>query len=423
LARLVLDNVRVYTAVEGSKPIGRGVVVIEDGVIRDVGTRGEVEIPSDARVIDCKGYTALPGLIDAHLHVTGLRTADIVKEPLITPLGVLFARAVRDLEALLKAGYTTVVDAGGIVGLHLKYAVEEGSIDGPRIVAAGYPLSQTFGHADIHYLPVEYVDARTTRKPTVFAPLICDGPDECRKAVRYALREGADFIKVMASGGVLSEKDRPEYRQFTIEELRAIVDEARAAGRIVHAHAQGSEGIRNAIEAGVRVIAHAIHMDEELALLARDRGVVVVPTIAVLRKILELGPESGLPEWGLRKAEEVSEAHVENVRRAWRLGVKIAAGSDFFGGPFRLGENIVELKYLVELIGMQPREAIDAATRVAAEAAGLAEKVGTLEPGKRADVVVVRGDPLTNIEPILDPSNIVLVVREGRVFKNLLEAE
>ncbi|MCD6279131.1 MAG: amidohydrolase family protein, partial [Desulfurococcales archaeon] len=268
--RLVLENVRIFDAT-GREPVGKGIIVIEGKYIRAVGSRGSVEVPDDAEVIDCGGKMALPGLIDAHLHITGMKTGDFVKEPLITPIGVFFARAVRDLQNLLDAGFTTVVDAGGVIALHIKQAVEEGTIPGPRVVAAGYVLSQTFGHGDTHYLPVEYVDARTAKKLTPMMSLICDGVDECRKAARYALREGADFIKIMATGGVMSEKDRPEYRQFTVDEIRAIVDEARAAGRFVHAHAQGKEGIMNAVGAGVKVIAHAIYIDEDSAELAKEK--------------------------------------------------------------------------------------------------------------------------------------------------------
>jgi len=415
---LVLDNVRIFDSVKGSI-VENGVIVVEGSRIRDAGSRGSVEIPREAEVLDCRGRMAVPGLIDAHVHLTGMRTGDFVKEPLVTPIGVFFARAVKDLEALINAGFTTVVDAGSIIGLHLRDAVAEGTIVGPRIVAAGLPISQTFGHGDVHYFPVDWVDARTTKKVTPLMSLICDGVDECRKAARYALREGADFIKVMATGGVLSEKDRPEYRQFTLEELKAIVDEARAAKRWVHAHAQGKEGILNAVEAGVKVIAHAIYMDEEAAQIAKERDVVVVPTLSIVHRLLEIGAKVGVPEWGLRKAEEVYQIHLENIRRARRIGVKLATGTDFIGGPFRHGENALELKLFVEKLGATPAEAIMSATRVAAEAAGRRD-LGVISSGYTADIVVVDGDPLTDINVLLDASRIVLVIKEGTVVKNLL---
>jgi len=419
---LAFVNARVIDGT-GKPPIEKGVVVVKGNVIVDVGSDASVEIPEDAKVIDVKGKTIMPGLIDAHLHIIGMRTGDFVKEPIITPFGVFFARAVKDLEALINAGFTTIGDAGSIVALHLKYAVNEGTIVGPRIVAAGLPLSQTFGHGDTHYLPIEWVDYRTTKKFTPLAGLICDGVDECRKAARYALREGADYIKIMATGGVLSEKDRPEYRQFTLDEIKAIVDEARAAGRFVHAHAQGSEGIKNAIIGGVKVIAHGIFIDEEGMEMAKERNVIVVPTFSIVEKLLQVGAKVGVPEWGLRKAEEVHKEHLENIRKAYRAGVKIATGTDFAGGPFKHGENAMELKLFVEKLGMKPIEAIVAATKNGAEAVGLKDRIGTLEKGKLADLIVIDGNPLADINVLLDTNKVLLVMKEGNIVKNLIKNE
>ena len=416
---IALVNARIIDGT-GSPPIENGVLLIKDSIIADLGTKGSVEVPEEAKIIDVKGNTVMPGLIDAHMHLTGMRTGDFIKEPLITPIGVFFARAIADLKALIDAGFTTIGDAGSMIALHLKYAVLEGTTIGPRIVAAGLPLSQTFGHGDTHYLPVEWVDYRTTKKLTPLMGLICDGVDECRKAARYALREGADYIKIMASGGVLSEKDRPEYRQFTLDEIRAIVDEARAAKRFVHAHAQGSEGIKNAILGGVKVIAHGIFIDEEGIELAKEKGVVLIPTFSITERILEVGEKAGLPEWGLRKCEEVYKAHIENIHRAYKAGVKIATGTDFIGGVFRHGENALEIKMLVKKLGMSPMEAIVSATRIAAEAVGLEDETGTLTKGKLADIIVVKGNPLSDINLLLDTENILLVMKEGRILKSTL---
>jgi len=417
---LTIVNARLFTASDLGV-IENGVIVIRNGVIIDVGTRGYVEMPNEAEVLDLKGSFTMPGLIDAHAHLSGCRTGDFVKEPLLTPYELLLLRAARDLEALVNAGYTTFVDACGIIGLRLKYAVDEGTVVGPRIVAAGPPLTQTFGHGDIHYVPVEWVDVRTTKKlVSPFAGLICDGVDECRKAARYVLREGADFIKIMASGGVLSQRDRPEFRQFSLEEIRAIVEEARAVGTFVHAHSYSELGIKNSILAGVKVIAHASFIDDEGIRLAVEKEVILVPTTITYHKILEEGSKAGYPEWGLKKAEEVFKVHCENIRKAYRSGVKISAGSDFIGGPFRHGENSLEIKMLVERIGMKPADALVAATRNAAEVAGLQNKVGTLEKGKYADIVAIKGNPLDNINTLLDPNNIVLVIKEGKVLKRKL---
>jgi len=416
VGRYVLTNCYVF---DGLGNLFKGSVVVEGSRIVDVGSEGSVEVPKDAEVIDLGGMYLLPGLIDAHLHLIGMRTGDFVKEPLLTPYETFVARVVKDLEELIYSGFTTVGDAGSLIAVKIKQAVNEGTVVGPRIVAAGPTLSPTFGHGDTHYLPIEYVDFRTTKKLTPLASLICDGVDECRKAARYALREDADFIKIMATGGVLSQKDRPEYRQFTLEEIKAIVDEARAAGRFVHAHAQGTEGIKNAILGGVKVVAHAIYIDEECSALAKDLDVVVVPTLSIVNKILTIGSKIGIPEWGLRKAEEANKAHISNIRKAYRLGVKIATGTDFCGGPLRMGDNALEIKLLVESVGMEPKEALIAATRVAAEAVGLKDSVGTIEKGKIADLIAVSGNPLDNLDILMSKENIKLVVKEGRVVKKL----
>ncbi|MGC9186681.1 MAG: amidohydrolase family protein [Fervidicoccaceae archaeon] len=417
--KLVLDNVRVFST-ERMDLVENGRILVEGGRISSAGSRGSVEIPPDAQVIDGGGRVALPGLIDAHLHITGMRSGDNVKEPLLTPMGVFFARGVKDLEKLIMAGFTTIVDAGGIVALHLREAVNEGTIIGPRVFAAGFSLSPTFGHGDVHYMPVEYVDARTSKFMKPLKGLICDGEAECRKAARYSMREGADFIKVMATGGVLSQRDRPEYRQFTLEELKVIVDEARAAKRFVHAHAQGKEGIMNALNAGVKVIAHAIYMDEEAALLAKEKDAVVVPTLSIVHKILEVGNKAGIPEWGLRKSEEVYRDHVENARKAKKLGVKLATGTDFLGGFFPHGENAMELKIFVEKLGMTPGEAIRAATEIAAEVAGMKGQTGKIEAGMVADIILVKENPLMSIDSLLKTENIELVMKGGEIVKNKL---
>lgn len=371
--------------------------------------------------MDLPSHTLMPGLIDAHVHYTGLRTGDLVKEPLLVPYATLVARAIEDLRRTLEAGYTTVVDAGGLIALQLREAFREGTLRGPRIVAAGYPVSQTFGHGDVHFLPPEYVDPRTSRLLLPFSSLLCDGPSECRKAARYALRAGADFIKIFTTGGVVSQRDRPEYPQMTMDEIRAVVEEARRAGRFVHAHAEGLEGIVNAVEAGVKVVAHAIYMDEEAARLAAERGVVVVPTLTILDLMLRLGESTGLPSWALEKAEEASKAHVEGIRRAHRAGVRLATGTDLFtalGEYNPYGYNSSEILLLIKEVGLTPEEALRAATSNAAAAAGLEGVIGEVKPGAKADLIAVRGDPEAQPEVLVGPDNVELVIVEGRVVKS-----
>ncbi|MCE4624177.1 MAG: amidohydrolase family protein [Caldisphaeraceae archaeon] len=413
---LALENARILDPERGYIE-ERGVLLIEGGYIKDFGSPGSVVVPDGYKVIDCKGMVLMPGLIDAHLHVLGMRSGKI-EEELTTPIGVFFARAVNDLGALIDAGFTSVVDAGGIIALHLKQAVNEGEVRGPRVFSAGLPLSQTFGHGDTHYLPLEWVDYRKTKKIVPFSSLICDGEDDCRRAARYSLREGGDFIKVMASGGVLSQRDRPENRGFTLKELKAIVDEASASGTFVHAHAEGKVGIVNSAEAGVKVIAHAVYADEEAAEKVKEKGSLVVPTLSIVQRIIEDGEKLGIPDYGLKKASEVYERHIEAIKTIHRIGINIATGSDFDGGIGKMGNNALELKLLVEKVGLTPKDAIKAATINASKATG--QELGRIERGLPADLILVEGNPLESVGLLLDNKNIKLVIKGGDIVKNII---
>ncbi len=417
MGKLALTNCVVFDST-GNPPY-RGSILINNGIIEDIGKSNEIKVPDDYKEIDLNGKFVMPGLIDAHMHLTGSRSGK-VEEDLITPIGVFFARAIKDLESLINAGFTTIVDAGSIIAIQLRDAVNEKTIVGPRIVGAGPVLSQTFGHGDTHYFPVEYVDYRTSKKLTPFMSLICDGEDECRKATRYAFREGADFIKVMASGGVLSQRDRPEYRQFTLNELKAIVDEANAVNKWVHAHAEGKIGIINSAKAGIKVIAHGDMMDEEAANEVLKAGSIVVPTFAIDYALLDKGNELGVPEWGMRKIKELYEIHVENARLAYKMGIKLATGTDFSGGVGKHGDNAVEIKLFVDKIGMKNEEALISATKIASIAAGMENRIGTLEKGKIADLIAINGNPLDDINVITNKDNILLVMKEGEIYKNKL---
>ena len=416
---IAIDGARIING-KDSHPITDGIILIKDKKIVDLGSRGEVDVPSDAEIIDVKGKTILPGLIDAHIHYTGLRTGDIIKESLLTPYSTLVARAIKDLEATLNAGFTTICDAGGEISLHLKQAVEEGTVIGPRIIASGYPLSQTFGHGDIHFFHPKLVDARETPFKIPFSTLLCDGADECRKAARYALREGADFIKIFATGGVFSQRDRPEYPQFTVSEIKAIVEEAERADKFVHAHAEGAEGIKNALLAGVKVIAHGDYIDDDGVNLAIEKKALLIPTLSISKLTIEYGVSAGMPEWALEKQSSMYNITVSNIKKAYRAGVLIATGTDFFlsipDHPI-YGVNSMELSLLVNEIGMKPMEAIVAATRNASLATGMENDIGVLEKGRIADLVVVDGDPLKDITILKDLNRIVGIVKEGTIIK------
>ncbi|WP_202320263.1 metal-dependent hydrolase family protein [Archaeoglobus neptunius] len=417
---LVLDGGKVIDPA-GDRVIGRGRIIIDSGKIVDAGSVSEVDVPDSSSVIDTGGLTIMPGLIDAHMHITGFRSGDYVRESLLTPFGVFVARAIKDLEAMLDAGYTTVVDAGSIVALHLRDAVEEGVVRGPRILASGYPLSQTFGHGDIHFLPPEMADPRTSPVKIPFQSLLCDGEDEFRKGARYALREGADFLKIFVTGGVASQKDKPEYPQMTRREIAAVVEEARRAGRFVHAHAESSEGYINAVEEGVRTLAHGMDLNQDAVNVSLERDVTLIPTLSIVDVTLKFGPSINLPDWMLEKLQEVHERHIESVKKAYREGVRLAAGTDFFIGAKDVqlyGLNSLEIKLLVNL-GVKPMDALKAATINAAVSAGLDRITGSLETGKVADIIVVDGDPTENPEILVNQNNIKMVIKEGKIVKQM----
>lgn len=400
IASLIIDGT-------GAEPIRNGIVIIEGEKISEVGPRGEVQIPSNAKVIDLEKRTIMPGMIDAHLHLMGVRSYNPA-ESIIMPHDLQVLRAVEDCFKLVKAGFTTVRDCGSSIALSLKRGINEGSILGPRVYAAGRPLSQTAGHGDIHFLPREDVISHGV--------LLCDGPDDCRRAAREALRDGSDFIKISTSGGVGSEKDNPWEAQFTVDEIKAITYEAHNVGKRVASHAQGALGVKNAILGGVDSIEHGYFLDEECVELMLKHGVYYVPTFALIEAYKRsVQTPYDMPQWRLRKQKMCIEAMPKSLMMAYEAGVKIAAGPDYFGAPLRAhGDNADEVIAMVRY-GMKPMDAIVAATRNAAECTGIEKMVGTLTPGKEADVIALDGNPLENIESV---KHVAYVMKAGSTFLN-----
>jgi imidazolonepropionase-like amidohydrolase len=360
----------------------RADIAIAEGRIAEVGTG----LDGDQEV-DVSGRTLLPGLFDCHTHP--MYTDVDVMRMLQAPFSLRFFEAARNLKATLDIGITTIRDAGGS-DLGVKQAVEDGLIPGPRMHISIVMVSQTGGHGDqwmpcgamIPYFYIEYPGAPHN---------IVDGPEEMRRKVRELIRNGADVIKVATSGGVLSPRDDPRHPHFRDDELQALVSEASAAGRWVMAHAQGADGIKAAIRAGIRSIEHGVYLDDEAIELMLDRGTYLVPTLVAPGGVL-LAAERGaqIPEASLKKAREVIDIHRESITKAMAAGVKVAMGTD--SGVTAHGENLRELDLMTE-VGMSPRDVLKATTLSAAELMGLEEELGSLEPGKRADIVVVQGDP------------------------------
>ncbi len=392
MASLVLRG-SIFT---GDDFIEGGCVVVDQsrGVIVEVGRKGEVNEPQDTRLIDIQGSTILPGLIDAHMHFFGSKRYDLM-EWVTTPETLVALRSVADMRRLLNAGFTTVRDLGSKASTFLKRAVEEGIIEGPRIVSAAKSLSQTGGNDDASIFPLDIAERLSYS-------YYCDGPWECRKAVRKVVRDGGDLVKVYASGSFA--QGSKVRRQFTAEELKAIVEEAHSAGLRVAAHAYGEEALANSIEAGVDSIEHGIGLTPELAKRIHDRGMFYVPTLSAY---LAMKPTTN------QERDRLTKRHLtEDMNIAKQFHLKVVAGTDYVGCETEPhGENYREIVNLAKHLGNN--EALIAATSRAADCLGL-KKSGLVKPGYDADLVIAKGNPIENTEN-LSPRNILHVVRKGQI--------
>jgi len=395
----------------GAAPVANGIVVVTDDRIVAAGREGSVTVPPAARVIDLGDATLMPGFIDMHVHLIGRSLGDPAQD----------ASAVRDYDALgailgvenarktLMAGFTTVrnVGAPNFDDLALRQAINEGFIPGPRMQAAGHALGITGGHCDANGYKPGLLDGSPKTG-------IANGPDEVRAAVRYQAKYGADVIKTCATGGVLSEGDAVGVPQYTYEEMKAIVDEATKLERKVAAHAHGTEGIKIAVRAGVASIEHGSFLDEEGAKLMAERGTFLVPTLSA-GEAAEAAAKRGVLK-GLRaeKALAAAAAMRNGVRYAVRNNVPIALGTDAGVDPH--GANAHEFVLMVEWGGMTPMQSIVAGTSNAAKLLGWDKRVGTLAPGKLADVVAVTGDPTKDIHAM--EKGVSFVMKNGVVYRN-----
>jgi len=387
------------TLIDGlaDEPVSDARIVVEDGRVSDVGTREGISVPDGATHVDHSGETVIPGLIDAHLHINGwrsLRPFDMATLDIVTAT----ARATDDLRTLLEGGFTSVRDCGGPTGLGLRQAVAEGSIPGPRIYTSWKSFSQTAGHADAHYLPYSWVtgDGEGAVRGKMQGNVLADGVAEVRKEVRKHLREGVDLIKIMTTGGMLSEKDHPDQTHYTDAEIAAFTDEAHRWGIPVASHAEGTGGINRALRNGVDTIEHGIGIDEESLELFEETGAMLVPTIQAIYRNAVAPPDSDVPEWSRQKSEEAHEEHVESAKRAYEAGVPIAHASDCGGTEQHPLGTHLEFEILVDEVGMSEMEAIRSGTSVAARALA-DETIGAIEPGRHADLVALEGDPLADI--------------------------
>src|SRR5215207_8504005 len=376
--------VRCGTLIDGTgaEPVRGATLVFEGDTIVRVDRSGDV--PRDAEVVDAGHLTVMPGMIDCHVHLASSTWS--LQERLLTPYSLTIAHALNHARITLEAGFTSVRDASG-TPRGVKQAIEQGLFPGPRLRIAVSALSQTGGHGD-----ATMPNGANIRPSTELPFTVVDGIDGVRRAAREVLRAGADQIKVHTSGGVLSPNDEPGASGFAPDEIAAIVYEARAAGKPVMAHAQATQGIKNAVLGGIQSIEHGIYLDEEIVDAMVRRGTFLVPTLVapvwVVRRA-ERDPAS-VPPYALRKAREVIADHQASFRLAVGRGVRIAMGTDTGVGPH--GTNAEELERMVEG-GMSPMAVLMATTKIAAECSRIGHLTGTLEPGKRADLLGVDGDP------------------------------
>ncbi|MCP5095133.1 MAG: amidohydrolase family protein [Chloroflexi bacterium] len=396
----------------GGTPRKNTAVLVKDNKIQTVGSKLNMALPdADINMIDAQGGYILPGLIDTHIHFM-LEGINIPKM-LTTPFSKMYYEAIPRMERTLMAGITSVRDAGG-TDLGVKQAVEEGIILGPRMQISISVLSITGGHAD-NWMP-SGVQLNLLGDSPGCPSGICDGVEEVRKKVREVLRAGADIIKVCSTGGVLSPTDHPEFTQFSPAELDVMVQEAAyRKGVKVMAHAQGAEGIKNAVRAGIHSIEHGIYLDDEAIDLMLEKGTYLVPTLLAPLAVVEIAEATGsMPEYGVRKAKEVIEEHRESIAKAHKAGVKIAMGTD--AGVMPHGTNLREMGLMCQ-VGLSPMESIVATTKVAADCMGWLDKLGTIETGKLADIVITKIDPLADITSLENIDNIGFVMKDGEVIK------
>lgn len=388
--KLLLDG-------NGGSGVAQGCILFERGRIVAAGPRRKLERQvRSARVLDASRLTALPGLINLHAHLDMDGGADFMHTALLASEQVATLLAVRSARETLGIGVTTVRDLGskGAVSIAVRNAIDQGWIEGPRVLAAGKVVCMTGGHC-------------------WFLGLESDGPHETRKAVRQNLKAGADCIKVIATGGVLSEGVEVGSAQLDLDELQMAVHEAHKAGRRVAAHAIGTSGIKNALKAGVDTLEHGCYLDAEAIALFKRSGATYVPTLAAphfLREHLD-----AVPAYAARKTNEVYEVHRESFRAALRAGLPIGAGADS-GTPFNFHTAFVTELELMTQLGMPHEAALRSAGRQAAAALGLEHETGTLEAGKSADILLVDGDPRRDVSAL---RSVQAVIARGRLVHDL----
>jgi imidazolonepropionase-like amidohydrolase len=407
----VLHNLTLIDGT-GADPMENAAVIVEGERIREVLPTPPARLPSGATVLDCRGQSLMPGLIDGHVHM-GAVEANISEQKRRFFSSTLVIRTVQIIKETLDQGFTTARDVGGI-DPGFRQAVQQGLIPGPRLFVCGRNLSQTGGHGDPR-LPTEYYTRGDL--PVVMNGVICDGVDAVRWGAREQLRQGVDLIKVMAGGGAMSPSDEIDTSQYSLDELKAAVWEAESAGTYVAAHCYSDRSILNSVAAGIRTIEHGNLLTETAARAIKDAGAYLVPTIVTYEMISRMGPGLGVPENMVRKINEAREKAFDALATAKAVGCTIASGSDLLG-PMQVYKG-TELALKARVLG--PMGAIVATTKTNAEMLRQEKNLGTVEAGKLADLILIDGNPLTDISVLQKyREKITLIMQGGRLYKNIL---
>lgn len=395
----------------GEEPAEDMSIVVEDDKIKDIYS-GVKPLPDGATVIDTTGMTLLPGLTDAHEHTT---FSDYPPRMYSLPPIITAAKIMKNLDLDLQAGFTTVFDKAG-ANWALKHAVDEGIIKGPRLLIVCGMINKTGGHFDFGNYRSGLGEWYAKDTGMVALTRIADGIDDCRKAAREQLRSGADVVKIAATGGAGTPNDEVTDVGYSEGEIRAIVEEAEDNGKYVAAHCLNNQGIKRAIKCGVRSIDHGAYFNEETALMLKERDFFHVPTLMVYRWIVRHGRELGAPDYFINKSTALLDVNMRSVELTYKLKCNIASGSDCAENWH--GMQGAELKLKTEC-GLKPYEAIKSATITNAKLFRMEDKIGTIEIGKWADIIAVAGHPDEDIERLGDMNNIRVVMKSGKIMKNI----
>lgn len=396
--------------IDANGVIENPVILIKGNKITKVGKKGSLKIPNEAEIYEAPDMFIMPGLTDCHVHFTGSNesTPGLIKGSYESRL---INAAVNQTKQLIDHGITSVMDTGGLIGLYVRDALSEGYIKGPRVMAAGRYLSPTGGHGDNQALPLSWVKEG---RPFGWGMdgRLADGVPDCLAATREQLRSRVDFIKICTGGGGGSKVDPAWIPEYTLDEIKAITGVAHDWGRKVMAHCYYPESIKRTVMGGVDIVTHGNMADDSSIDLMKEKKTQIVPTMAVYERIHQMRPNN--------PASEMYETIFTNIRKLYDAGLTLAIGTDTMGGIFPFGDSAQELVLYVDKVGLNPYEAIKIGTLNGAKIMGLENQLGTIEANKYADLILLKENPLDDINTLRNEDNVKLVLVNGETLKNTI---